>query len=208
MLGKLIVFVEEYSMEIALELLLPKMLGEIDYQIIRFQCKDDLLKQLPIRLKGYSSWIPDDWSILVLVDRDDDNCIKLKKQLEKFALDSGFVTKTTASKGQRFKVTNRIVIEELESWFFGDWDAVKLAYPRVSPTIPQKNSYRDPDGIKGGTWEALERVLKRAGYFSTGLRKAECAREIAQHMDISKSKSSSFNVFRDAVRHIVAGGIA
>ncbi|MCW7753545.1 hypothetical protein OOT00_06025 [Desulfobotulus sp. H1] len=54
MLEKLLVFVEEYSMEAALELLLPKMLDGTDYQIICFQCKDDLLKQLPVRLKGYS----------------------------------------------------------------------------------------------------------------------------------------------------------
>jgi hypothetical protein len=39
-----------------------------------------------------------------------------------------------------------------------------------------KGSYRDPDGVLGGTWEALERILKRAGYFKTGLRKMECAR--------------------------------
>ena len=58
MLEKLIVFVEEYSMEAALHILLPGMLDGADYQIIRFQCKDDLLKQLPARLKGYSAWMP------------------------------------------------------------------------------------------------------------------------------------------------------
>ena len=47
MLEKLIVLVEEYSMEAALEHLLPKLLGDIEYQIIRFQCKDDLLKRPP-----------------------------------------------------------------------------------------------------------------------------------------------------------------
>lgn len=39
MLEKLIVFVEEYSMEAALDVLLPGMLDEADYQIIRFQKK-------------------------------------------------------------------------------------------------------------------------------------------------------------------------
>ncbi len=41
---KLIVFVEEYSMEVALEILLPRMLGAIEYQIITFSCKNELLK--------------------------------------------------------------------------------------------------------------------------------------------------------------------
>ena len=72
MLEKLIVFVEEYSMEVALEILLPKMLGALDYQIITFSCKNELLKQLPERLKGYSTWLPKSWSLLVLVDREDD----------------------------------------------------------------------------------------------------------------------------------------
>jgi hypothetical protein len=69
MLEKLIVFVEEYSMEAALEQLLPKRLGDIEFQIIRFQCKDDLLKNAPDRLKGYAAWLPENWRILVLVDQ-------------------------------------------------------------------------------------------------------------------------------------------
>ncbi len=207
MLEKLIVFVEEYSMEAVLEAILPSMLGEIDFQIIRFQCKADLLKHLPIRLKGYS-WIPDSWSILVLIDRDDSDCKVLKDQLEQHAISSGFVTRTSAKTGQRFRVTNRIVIEELEAWYFGDWNAVKTAYPKVPATIPQKSSFRDPDAITGGTWEAFERVLKRAGYFSTGLRKIECARDIAQYMNIHQNKSCSFKMFFKAVQSILAGSVA
>ncbi|WP_319576565.1 DUF4276 family protein [uncultured Desulfobacter sp.] len=208
MLEKLIVFVEEYSMEAALHILLPGMLDGADYQIIRFQCKDDLLKQLPARLKGYSAWMPETWSILVLVDRDDDDCMILKQQLEQYAQEAGLLTKTRARAGERFKVTNRIVIEELESWYFGDWTAVKTAYPRVSGTIPEKAPYRNPDDIQGGTWEALERILNRAGYFSGGLRKADCARQVARYMNIDQNRSLSFNRFYGAVQSIVSGAMA
>ena len=96
MLEKLIVFVEEYSMEVALEILLPKMLGSIEYQIITFSCKNELLKQLPERLKGYSTWLPKSWSLLVLVDQDDDDCHNLKQKLEEYAQSAGFITKTAA----------------------------------------------------------------------------------------------------------------
>lgn len=198
MLEKLIVFVEEYSIEAVLAQLLPNLLGDIEFQIIRFQCKDDLLRQAPARLRGYASWLPDTWRILVLVDRDDDDCAQLKAQLETMAADAGLLTKTQAQ-GQRFQVANRIAIEELEAWFFGDWTAVQAAYPRVPATIPQKSGFRDPDGIAGGTWEALERVLKRAGYFSTGLRKLELARSVAGHMDIQRNRSRSFQAFVEAV---------
>lgn len=199
MLEKLIVFVEELSMEAALEIILPKVLGEIEFQIIRFQCKDDLLKNAPTRLKGYAAWLPKDWRILILLDRDDDDCKKLKAKLEKMAIDAGLRTKSTSKKNSPFQVVNRIAIEELESWFFGDWDAVQKSYPRVPTTIPQKAGFRDPDAIAGGTWEAMERVLNKAGYFGTGLRKVELARTVAAEMVIERNKSSSFQAFVSAV---------
>lgn len=199
MLEKLIVYVEEPSMEAALELLLPKMLVNADFEIRRFQCKDDLLKHLPERLAGYSAWMPNNWAILVLIDRDDDDCIALKSKLEAISQAAGLTTKTATGTGNRFQVANRIAIEELEAWFFGDWQAVRAAYPKVPPTIPQKAGFRDPDAILGGTWEALERVMKRAGYFKTGLRKLDCARAVATHMDPQQNSSQSFQAFRGAL---------
>ena len=199
MLEKIIVFVEEPSMEATLELLLPKLMNDVDFEIRRFQCKDDLLKNLPDRLRGYSTWLPDDWAILVLVDRDDDDCTVLKQTLEDMAERAGLLTKTRAGNGNRFQVVNRIAIEELEAWFFGDWAAVQAAYPRVPATIPQKAAYRDSDGVLGGTWEALERILKRSGYFKTGLRKMECARSVAQQMEPHRNTSHSFRAFVGAV---------
>lgn len=199
MLEKLFVLVEEPSMEAALEILLPKMLGAVEFKIRRFQCKNDLLKHLPDRLRAYRSWLPSNWAILVLVDRDDDDCAKLKQRLEAMASDAGLITKTTAGDNNRFQVANRIATEELEAWFFGDWSAVQAAYPRVPKTIPQKAGFRDPDAISGGTWEALERVLQRAGYFSTGLRKVECARAVAQQMEPNRNASKSFQALSGAL---------
>lgn len=186
-------------MEAALEWLLPKLLGDIEFQIIRFQCKDDLLKKSPDRLRGYASWLPANWRILVLVDRDDDDCVALKAELESMAAAAGLLTKTAVGQERAFQVVNRIAIEELEAWFFGDWSAVKAAYPRVAATISQKVGFRDPDAIAGGTWEALERVMMKAGYFSTGLRKLECARTVAQHMEPHRNTSRSFHAFTGAV---------
>lgn len=199
MLEKLILYVEELSMEVTLEQLLPKMLQDVDFEIRRFQCKDDLLKNLPDRLRAYSSWLPETWAILVLVDRDDDDCAALKQRLEDMARAAGLITKSMADNGNRFQVANRIAIEELEAWFFGDWMAVQSAYSRVPATIPQKAGFRDPDAIQGGTWEALERVLKKAGYFITGLRKLECARAVAQHMEPSRNSSRSFQALHSAL---------
>ena len=99
---------------------------------------------------------------------------------------------------------NRIAIQELEAWYFGDWDAVRAAYPRVSETVPRRTGYRDPDAIAGGTWEAFERVLQRSGYFAGGLRKIQAARSIAPHVDPVRNTSHSFQVFRDALLELAS----
>jgi hypothetical protein len=199
MLERLIVFVEEESVEAALGALLPKLLPQRDFQIIRFQGKQDMLRNLLSRLRGFKLWLPENWMLLVLLDRDRENCQDLKRQMEEIAMQAGMTTKTAVPENARFQVMNRIVIEELESWFFGDWEAVRQVYPKVPPTIPSKQEYRDPDAVAGGTWEALERIFQRAGYFESGLRKIELARSVAPHMDIARNRSRSFQVFREGI---------
>jgi len=195
---RLVVFVEEPSMEAALLELLPRILGATSFEIHPFQCKNALLQHLPQRLRAYAKWLPESWRLLVLVDQDDDDCRTLKAELEKIALDSGLVTLSRAD-DCRFQVINRIVVEELEAWYFGDWQAVHAAYPRVGSTLAAKAKYRSPDAIPGGTWEAFERILLRSGYFKTGLRKIEAARTITRHMIPERNTSPSFKAFFEAL---------
>ena len=198
------ILVEEPSMEAALRLIVPNLIGDATFDIYTHQCKQDLLEKLSGRLRGYASWLPADWRIMVIVDRDEEKCSQLKGRLEKGASDAGL--KTRAMGQARIQVVNRVAIEELEAWFFGDWDAVRTAYPRIDVNIPNKQGYRGPDAIAGGTWEALERVLIRAGYFRMGLRKIEAARAIARHMDPQRNRSKSFQAFRDAIYEAVTTG--
>lgn len=197
------VLVEEPSMEAFLREFLPRLLGDAaTFEIYPYQCKDDLLAKLPDRLRGYSSWLPDNWRIVVVVDRDDDDCGMLKQRLESFAARAGLSTRTAAGAGA-WQVVNRIAIEELEAWFFGDWQAVAEAYPKVSLSVPKQHQYRDPDDVRGGTWEAFERVLQRAGYFKNGLRKNEAARDLGKRIDPARSASRSFQVFCQALGEAV-----
>lgn len=196
--------VEEASCEEALIHLLPKIVGDKASWIAHpFQGKKDLLSKLPARLDGYSKWLPADYRIVVLVDRDDDDCKKLKSRLERAAAINRLATKTAAGQGKKYHVLNRIVIEELEAWFFGDVEALVAAFPRVPTTLSKKKGFRDPDGIRGGTWESLERVLKTAGYYQSGMPKIEVARKVAANMQPDRNNSHSFRVFRDALREIV-----
>jgi hypothetical protein len=191
--------VEEPSTEAALLQLLPKLLDKTSFRIHQYQSKQALLDRLPALLRGYARWLPVSNRLVVLVDRDNDDCRKLKTRMEQWARKAGLGTKRSPTSGG-YKAVTRLAIEELEAWYFGDWQAVRAAYPRVSDSVPQKAPYRDPDAIRGGTWEALERVLQDAGYFTTGLRKIEVARAISRHMDPARNTSHSFHVFLTALR--------
>ncbi|PQV65156.1 protein of unknown function (DUF4276) [Abditibacterium utsteinense] len=195
---------EEPSIEVALQILLPRLLAEgATFRLHPFQGKSDLLAKLPARLRAYRSYLTPETGIVVMHDEDRaPNCRKLKAELEKIALGVGFCTKSSPSSDGQFQVINRLCIEELEAWFFGDIAALCAAYPGVPPNLDQKRGFRDSDAIKGGTWEVLERVLQKAGHHRGGLAKMQAARDIAPHMNIETNNSRSFQLFRDTLRAI------
>jgi hypothetical protein len=197
------VLVEEASMEMALRELIPKLIGPVGSAFQRFQGKQALFRQMPERLRSLRRMLRPDSLVLVVVDRDRDDCMQLKLRLEQEAAMAGLATRSSRIRG-RVAVVNRIVVEELEAWYFGDWSAVTAAHPRLSAGIPGRAQYRDPDAIAGGTWEAFERVLQQGGYFQGGLRKIEAAQAIAPHMDPARNSSRSFQVFRDALLEVAA----
>ena len=197
---------EERSAEVALEIILPKILSDnIYFTCHAFEGKHDLLRKLPVRLKGYRRWIPDDWRIVVLIDEDRADCRKLKAGLEEAAHNAGFVTKSSALTEGNFQVVNRLAIEELEAWFFGDITALQTAYPRIPENLQDQARYRNPDAITGGTHEALERLLRQLNYRER-LSKTNRARKIAQHMDPCRNRSRSFQVFVEGLKACVGTG--
>jgi len=186
-------------MEAFLRALLPRLLpAGRTFEVHAFQGKADLLGKLEARLRAYAAWLPKDWRVVVVVDRDDDDCHELKQRLEEAADKAGLRSRSRAG-ARPWQLVNRIAIEELEAWYFGDWDAVRAAYPRVSPDVPKRQGLRDPDAIAGGTWEAFERIMQRHGYFKGGLAKIEAARAIGAQIEPERSRSGSFQAFHQAL---------
>lgn len=206
MAAHLKLLVEEPSMEAFLRALLPRLLPhDRTFEVHAFQGKSDLLGKLADRLRGYARWLPDDWRIIVVVDRDDDDCVELKQHLEAIAEQAGLRTRARArAASASWQLVNRIAIEELEAWYFGDWPAVRTAYPRVPINVPNQQKYRDPDSIAGGTWEAFERVMQQHGYFKQGLGKIEAARVLGGLIDTQRNSSPSFRHFQQAVLEAVS----
>lgn len=200
------VLVEELSAEAALDIVLPQLLGDGDtYEIRVFQGKQDLLRKLPERLRGYASWVRDaETRIVVLVDEDREDCRELKQRLEQAAVDAKLPTKSAPSHDGSFLVLNRIAVEELEAWFFGDCDAIRAAYTGVPASLESRKAFRDPDGIAGGTAERLGQVLREAGHHRSGYPKVAGAKAIAAHMDGDRNRSTSFQHFRTGIEELLA----
>ncbi|WP_437643638.1 DUF4276 family protein [Sorangium sp. So ce362] len=189
------ILVEEPSAEVALNELVPKIVPGCTFTLHPHQGKTQLLDRLPAKLSGYAKWLAEDCRIVVLVDRDREDCIALKKRI------------VEAERKARLPkpLLCRIAIEELEAWFLGDIPALVRAYPGVPPGVGSRRRFRDPDAVVGGTWEALQQILQQAGYFPSGLAKIAAARAITPHMDVEANTSRSFQVFREGLRLLAAG---
>ena len=176
---------------------LPNILPEsCTFQVHPFHDKSQMLQKLGSRLRAYAKWLPQEWRIVVLIDRDSNDCQQLKQNIESVAISAGLRSRSTAGTSD-WQVASRVVIEELEAWYFGDWDAVRAAYPQARSTLPPR--FRNPDAVAGGTWEVFEREMQKSGYFKGGLRKRDAAREIGQYINPDRNTSHSFQVFRDAI---------
>ena len=66
------------------------------FKIFAYQGKDTLLQKLPDRLKAYSTWLPDWYRVVVIVDLDTDDCQELKSKLERICRKSGLRSRRVA----------------------------------------------------------------------------------------------------------------
>jgi len=196
------VLTEDESTAAALDFLFGQHLPEdMTYRLIPFHGIEDMRKKLPGQLMAYKHWIPEHYRLVVIIDRDEADCHDRKTELERMAQTAGLSTKSVPDPDGKFQVINRIAIEELEAWFFGDISALCAAYPDVPPTLHHRQAYRNPDAIRGGTAEALHRILQQAGHYRgvDRLPKREVARAVAEHMNPSHNTSPSFRVFWDTI---------
>jgi hypothetical protein len=145
-----------------------------------------LLHQLPAKLRGYS-YLNDECLILVVVDSDNENCCDLKSSLVK-------MYNNLDRKPQN--VLFRIVVEECESWFLADRNAIRSAYPRAK--IERINNYNPDAAI--GAWEKLAEILGKKPHDCDGGDKSEWASRISPHLDLEDPKSPSLKALISGIR--------
>lgn len=144
-----------------------------------------LLNQLPAKLKGWS-YFGDDACVLVLVDADDDPCHELLTQLNSML---------ARLPKRPPRVLFRLAIEETESWFIADVDAVVAAYPKART---QKLRRIVADDIVGA-WEELAAALGLMNSEVTGADKYAWAERISPHLNLDEPRSPSLRKFIDGV---------
>ena len=216
------VLVEDQSGKKALDVLIPKIIGEQhtfkvhSYEGIGHLPENinkasnakhrHLLNQLPKLLRGYGktfSGYPDSYpAAVVLVCDLDDKCLKaLRREL------FDVLNSCKPQPETRFC----IAIEEGEAWFLGDLVAIKAAYPKAKDDV--LNGYIN-DSICG-TWELLANAiypggsngLKNKGWQEIGRQKSIWSEKITPHMTVENNVSPSFCYFRGKVRELAATAI-
>lgn len=105
--------------------------------------RQGLLDQLPAKLRGYGRSLLPDHLVLVVVDVDNEPCHQLLEQLN--AMVASLPTKP--------KVLFRLAIEETESWFLADLDAVQRAYPAQFKKDALKGIKPDQVVALGNGWQ-------------------------------------------------------
>lgn len=179
---KIIFLVEEESMKQVLEVILPQILSKrTQFKIIAHQGRGDLIRSIPLKL---NSWRGDDVCFVIVHDQDNKDCFKLKSEL------------VSKCRPYNRTVLIRIVCRELESWYFGDLNAVFKAYckdlkDRDIKRLSSICARREPDKIVDPKQQLKRHIPKH--------QQISGAKRIAAHMNVSSNKSHSFNVFIDGV---------
>ncbi len=212
------ILIEDQSGKKAIDLLLPKIVGNVHTWVIRdfrgvgripknlSSAKDAasrmlldsllrLLRGYGRTFGGYTNYVA---AVIVICDLDD-KCLKAFKNSL-----MGVLSACNPAPETRFC----IAIEEGEAWLLGDVPAVKMAYPHARDAV--LGSYKN-DSICG-TWEIMadalcaggSSALAAQGWQAVGAEKSRWSANIAPHMDVEANASPSFRYFRDKMRELAA----
>ena len=151
-----------------------------------------LLDQLPSKLRVYAKKTPLAVVVLVVIDVDNTPCKALLRDLNAML----------SSLAEKPQVLFRLAIEEIESWFISDVNALRSAYPkRLDKTVLNG---LEPDAIVGA-WEILAKALKFEESSAGPGVKLSWAEKISPHLNLDQPRSPSLRKFIEGVDRLVKG---
>lgn len=139
-----------------------------------------LLDQLPAKLRGYGRFMNEDFLVLVLIDADNDNPTELHERLNEMLANITI---------RPPRVLFRIAVEETESWFLADRNALKKGIPKTNLALLQNI---EADQIVGA-WEKIAESIGKDKKAVTGSDKHYWAEKIAPFLDFNAPYSPSLS---------------
>lgn len=180
-MSRIVFLLEERSMKILLERLLPRLLPGLQFVCIPHEGKQDLEKSIPKKLRA---WNEPGARFVVVRDNDIGDCRVLKKRL----------TALCTLAGRRDTLV-RIPCQELEAWYLGDPKALACAFARPDlAELHRKARFKDPDTVQRPSAELAKLVPE--------FQKITGARLMSVVMTEEGSHSRSFKVFLDGLRKL------
>ncbi len=181
-MGRLIFLLEEPSMQILLEGLMPRLFPGAPFLCIPHAGKTDLERSIRNTLRNWR--VPGD-RFVIMRDSDGADCINVKENI-----------RLLCHEGRREDTLIRIVCQELEAWYLGDPDAMAVAFnDERLRGIGNRPRYYHPDGIVKPS-NHIERFVGVYG-------KIAGARLMAQHMTLESNRSHSFGVFVSGIEKML-----
>lgn len=181
MASKLVFLLEEKSMAVLLEELLPRLLPSLSFLCVPHEGKQDLEKSIPRKLKA---WREPNVRFVVVRDNDGADCRLVKERLVAVCRSAG-----------RDDVLVRVICQELEAWYLGDLQALATAFnDDTLPALANKERFRAPDTVVSPSRALQEEV--------PAFQKVSGARLMGQHMTLN-NRSPSFQVFVAGVRGLI-----
>lgn len=149
-----------------------------------------LLDQLPAKLRGFGRSLPVYAVVLVVIDSDTQPCQELLAEL------NGMLAVLPCKPNVLF----RLAIEETESWFIADVEALQKAYPgQVKKNVLKNIQLDSVIGASEKLAEALGLNVKTVA----GPTKFHWAKKIAPHLDLDNPRSPSFKKLIEGIARIV-----
>ena len=133
-MSRIVFLLEEYSMKVLLEGLLPRLFPDMPFLCVSHEGKQDLEQSIPRKLRA---WREPGVRFCVVRDNDGADCRVLKRELV-----------ARCRSGGREDTLVRIACQELEAWYFGAADVLADVFCDESlRRISAKARFRDPDAI-------------------------------------------------------------
>lgn len=179
-MSRVVFLLEEPSMRILLEGLLPRLVPSLEFLCVTHEGKQDLERSIPRKLRA---WKEPGVQFVVVRDNDRGDCLALKARLAELCADSG-----------REDTLIRLACQELEAWYLGEPEALAHAYERPAlARLAKQARYRNPDSVHHPS-AALKTLVPE-------FQKVLGARLMSSRLS-AENRSHSFRAFLSGVQRI------